>query len=242
MKKVTTVILAAGKGVRMKSKIPKVLQNVNGIPMIDRITDVVSPFSKKIIYVIGKKEIKSHLKKNKKSVFVFQRKKLGTAHAFLKTEKLFGRKKKKVLLLPGDVPLIDKNTIKKFIDFHIRGKNDISILTAKIKNPHGYGRIIKKKNMVCSIREELDANEREKKIKTINGGIYIFTLPKIFEILKKVKKNPLKGEYYLTDVIEIAYREGLKIKNFNLKNSQQIIGINTKKQLQELNRKLGRKL
>ena len=135
-----------------------------------------------------------------------------------------------------------RKTIETFVRFHFREKNDLTILTATVANPSGYGRIIKRGKYVVAVREELDANAREKKIKKINSGCYIFTAPEIFKLLKKIRKNPLKGEYYLTDIIEIAAKSGLKIGEFSAPNPKEVSGVNTKRQLAEINKNSGRKL
>ncbi|GAG46343.1 unnamed protein product, partial [marine sediment metagenome] len=128
------------------------------------------------------------------------------------------------------------SVVEKFILFHKKAGNDISILTANLRNPFGYGRIIKKRGVVSEIREELDATPREKNIKTVNGGIYIFPGPKIFSLLKKVELNPRKKEYYLTDVIKIAAAKGMKIRNMTLKEGAFLLGVNTKDDLIKVNK------
>ncbi len=238
MKKVVTVILAAGKGVRMKSKIPKVLQKVGGVPIIDRITQSVKSVSKKLIFVVGNNFVRKHLSKTKAQI-VYQRKRLGTAHAFLKTEKLINSQDT-ILVLPGDIPMITKKTIAKLVEHHFREKNDITILSTVLKDPTGYGRIIKKGKSVVAIREELDTTEKEKRIKKVNAGCYVFSAA-VFKTARKIRKNQRKGEYYLTDIIECGNAEGLKIGEFEAKNAEEVSGINTKSQLEKINGKFGRK-
>jgi len=234
MRKIVSVILTAGKGVRMKSKIPKVLHKVNGIPMVERVLRCVSPFSQNVIFIYRDKRVKNFLKKFPKAKFVYQKKPLGTAHALLQTKKILKNKKLLLLVLPGDAPLITPQVIKKLIRFHGKSNCDISILTTKLENPFSYGRIVKKGRQVLKIVEQTDLKGSMKRIKTINSGIYIFPTPEIFAFLKKVKKNPRKGEYYLTDVIEIAGKN-LKIRNLNIRDAELLLGINTKKDLKKAN-------
>lgn len=233
---ITTVILAAGKSVRMKSHTPKVLHKVCGIPIIDRIVNATTDFSQNLIFVVSSKKVIRHLQKYRKGKFVLQKKQSGTADALLRTEKLIGKRKCKILVLPGDVPLLSKSVVEKFIISHKNAGNDISILTANLRNPFGYGRIIKKRGFVSDIREELDATLREKNIKTVNSGIYIFPGPEIFSLLKKVKLNPRKKEYYLTDVIKIAAAKGMKIRNMPLKDGTFLLGVNTKEELKKISK------
>ncbi|MFH1957755.1 MAG: NTP transferase domain-containing protein [bacterium] len=234
----TTVILAAGRSVRMKSPTPKVLHKVCGTPIIDRIVNAVSPFSKKLIFVVNSKKVIQYLKKYKTGKLVFQKNLLGTANALLQTEKQLGKRKCRILVLPGDVPLLSKAVVEKFILFHEKTGNDISILTANLRNPTGYGRIIKKDGFVSEIREELDATEKEKRIRTVNGGIYIFPVPEIFALLKKVKLNPRKKEYYLTDVIKIADGIGMKTGAMTLRDGTFLLGVNTAEDLKRINLKV----
>ncbi|MFH1353593.1 MAG: NTP transferase domain-containing protein [bacterium] len=235
---ITTVILAAGRSVRMKSPTPKVLHKVCGTPIIDRIVNAVSPFSKKLIFVVNSKKVIRYLEKYKTGKLVFQKNLLGTANALLQTEKLLGKRKCRILVLPGDVPLLSKAVVEKFILFHEKTGNDISILTANLRNPFGYGRIIKRGSFVSEICEELDATEKEKRIRTVNGGIYIFPVPEIFALLKKVKLNPRKKEYYLTDVIKIAAGLGMKTGAMILRDGTFLLGVNTAEDLKRINLKV----
>ena len=133
--------------------------------------------------------------------------------------------------MPGDVPLLKSGELKRLIAFHSLNANDISVLTASTEQPEGYGRIIRQRGRVTDIREELDASAAEKNIKIVNSGIYIFPAPEIFRLLEAIKANPLKKEYYLTDVIKIASRAGLKIKSLNAVNNSFLMGINSKADL-----------
>lgn len=225
----TAVILAAGKGTRMKSSLPKVLHKVDGRAMIDHIYAETKKLTDDIIFVIGCEKVKNHIAEYKNCRYAYQRKKLGTADALAKVKKLkVGRR---LLVMPGDVPLLKSSQLRRLIDFHILNDNDISVLTATRDDPSGYGRIIKKNGKVTDIREELDATASEKRIKTVNSGIYIFRAPEIFALLEKIRPNPLKKEYYLTDVIKIAAGAGMKIKNLNSVNDSFLMGINSKTDL-----------
>ncbi|MBU3955587.1 NTP transferase domain-containing protein [bacterium] len=226
-----SVILAAGKGTRMKSSLPKVLHKIAGKTMIERIYTETKIVSNDIIFVIGSGKVEKHISEYKNCRSVYQRKKLGTADALAKVKKLTGSSSCRLLVVPGDVPMLRSSDLKHLIDFDLSNANDISILSASADNPFGYGRIIKKNGKVIEIREELDASAAEKRIKIINSGIYIFRAPAIYALLAKIKPNPLKKEFYLTDVIKIAAAAGLKIKNLNADGDSLLMGINSQNDL-----------
>jgi len=227
----TAVILAAGKGTRMKSSLPKVLHKIAGKTMIELIYGEIKKVTNDVIFVIGDAKVKNHIAKYKNCKIAYQRKKLGTADALAKAGKLTGASSCRLLVLPGDVPLLKASELKHLIDFDLSSNNDISILSACVGKPAGYGRIIKRNGKVTEIREELDASPSEKRIKTVNSGIYIFRAPGIYALLKKIKPNPFKKEFYLTDVIKIASGAGLKVKNVNAINNYFLMGINSQKDL-----------
>jgi len=229
--KLTAVILAAGKGTRMKSSLPKVLHKIAGKTMIELIYGETKKVTDDVIFVIGDAQVKKHIAKYKNCKIAYQLKKLGTADALAKVKKLTGSSSRRLLVMPGDVPLLRSSELKHLIDFDLSSDNDISILSACVGKPAGYGRIIKRNGKVTEIREELDASPAEKRIKTVNSGIYIFRAPAIYALLKKIKPNPLKKEFYITDVIKIASDAGLKIKSLNAVNNNFLMGINSQKDL-----------
>jgi len=237
-KELSIVILAAGKGTRMNSDLPKVLHKLNGKPLLDHVLDeseLLNP--REIILVVGfkKEHVISHTKNRINLKNVTQIEQLGTGHAVLQTEEFLKDKKGHILILYGDVPNIEASTLKPIIDDHITNNRDLTLITAELDDPTGYGRIIRDKNArLLKIVEEKDCNDNEKKIKEWNPGIYIFKIPEVFEILNSIKANNASKEYYLTDAIGLAQQSNMQIKAIKIANSDEVLGINTAGQLEEL--------
>lgn len=236
-KELRVIILAAGKGKRMNSKLPKVLHPYNGLTLIDHVLNesaLLNPL--KTILVVGfeKEIIMSHTAKRKNIQYVEQSEQLGTGHAVLQTKRILKDKSGHIIVLYGDVPNIKSLTLQPIINKHISENRGITLISADLENPTGYGRIIKDKNgKLLKIIEEKDCSEEEKKLKEINTGIFILKIPKIFEILEKISSNNASKEYYLTDIIELA-QDKMKMRAIKIDNSFEIMGVNTVKQLEEL--------
>ena len=237
-KELSIVILAAGKGTRMNSDLPKVLHKLNGKPLLDHVLDeseLLNP--REIILVVGfkKEHVISHTKNRINLKNVTQIEQLGTGHAVLQTEEFLKDKKGHILILYGDVPNIKASTLEPIIDDHITNNRDLTLITAELDDPTGYGRIIRDKNgRLLKIVEEKDCNDNEKKIKEWNPGIYIFKIQEVFEILNSIKANNASKEYYLTDAIGLAQQSNMQIKAIKIANSDEVLGINTAGQLEEL--------
>ena len=236
----TAVILAAGKGTRMSSCKPKALQTLAGRTLIEHILGTLVEASIDDVVIIhspeAKKDFKKKIGSSGKLNYVEQEQALGTAHALkaalphVKTDNL--------LVLLGDVPLLSKSTIRKLKEETL--DNDLVVLTGEVKDPSGYGRIIKDKDeKPMAIIEELDCDEAQREIKEINSGIMAFKTDAAKNLVEKIKVNPKKNEYYLTDAIEIAYHEGLSAVTYGT-TEEEVFGVNSKKDLAEaekINRK-----
>jgi len=232
------IILAAGKGTRMESSIPKVLHKINNKPMILNVLEAAYKINANpIITIIGYKyELVKNELKDEKTEFVLQLEQNGTAHAVNQCKNKLKNFNGNVLVLSGDVPFISSKTLESLIDTHIQSKSNATVLTCKLNNPYGYGRIIKNRNNTLKkIIEHKDADESELKEQEINSGIYIFNSKKLFEILPTINNNNSQKEYYLTDVINILLDDNDKVCIEKIKNSREIIGINTLNQLDEAN-------
>ena len=198
-KELRVIILAAGKGTRMNSDLPKVLHKLQGKTLIDYVIDeseLLKP--KEIILVVGykKERVIKHTESRINLKYAIQEEQLGTGHAVLQTKELLKNKKGHILILYGDVPNIKASTLLPIVDNHIINNCDLTLITAEIDDPTGYGRIIRdKKGNLLKIIEEKDCNNNEKKIKEWNPGIYIFKTEEVFKILDNIKTNNASKEY-----------------------------------------------
>ena len=229
-------ILAAGKGTRMDSNIPKVLHNLENKALIDYVLDTAYELNpEKIFTVVGfKKELVINHINNPNIEYIEQKEQLGTGHAVLQLDNPLYGKNGHLLILYGDVPNIKHSTLSPIVAEHIKDNTDVTMITAILEDPTGYGRIIRDQSgNLIKIVEEKDCNKSEKAIKEINPGIYIFKISKLFKNLKKVKSNNESKEYYLTDVIELINNSGT-VKTKKIDNPKEIMGINTIKQLELL--------
>ncbi len=235
---ISIIILAAGKGVRMKSELPKVMHKIKGKPMIIRVVEITKKLDvKKTVIVVGyKKDIVQKALKNFDSVsFVEQNKQNGTGHAVMMTEREFTDFHGNIVVLPGDVPLLKAKTIKNLIKTHVQNNAAATVLTAKLDNPKGYGRIIRDRDgFVEKIVEQKDATEEEKTVNEINSGIFCFDSKKLFQTLPFINNNNSQNELYLTDTLEIFKNKGYKIAAVVAENPIEISGINSQKQLEKL--------
>ena len=237
-KPLSTIILAAGKGSRMNSDLPKVLHEVGGKPMVIHVIQTAKTLgSKKIITVLGyKHEMVQKIIENECIEHALQLEQLGTAHAVLQCQNLFFNFHGNVLILYGDVPMTKVETLLNLISMHEKENALCTILSTDLPDPTGYGRIIRDtNNSLSKIVEEKDANDDEKKIKEINSGIYIFDSKVLFRLLPNVKNNNKQNEYYLPDVINLIIEEKGKVAIDKITDYIEIQGINNLEQLDDVN-------
>jgi len=233
MKNLRTIILAAGKGARMKSDIPKVLHPVCGEPIINYVLDVAKDVgSNKTYVVLGHKSDRVKNQLSPDLVVIEQKKLLGTADAVKTAEPLLKSFSGDVLILCGDTPLLKKSVIKTIIRKHRRMKSTCTFLTAVVHDPQGYGRIIRGEDGgVVAIREDKDASGYEREIAEINVGVYCFQSKILFSALKAIKLNQKKKEYYLTDIIELLFQNKSRIETVETEDPTEGLGINNKEDL-----------
>jgi len=238
MGKVTAVILAAGKGTRMRSARHKVLHEVCGITLLECVIEAVQNAEiPEIMVVVGdkKEEVKDSLKGVSVKI-VEQREQLGTAHAVLSASHLLSGITDVVMVLNGDAPLVKTQTLKRLIAAHREGDADLTLLTAFLDRPEGYGRILRDAHRrIKGIIEESEASAEELQIKEINVGMYAFKVKSLLEGLSEIAPRNKKGEFYLTDIISIFYRKGKKIEGLESINTTEVLGINTQGELAVVN-------
>ncbi|MDI6781937.1 MAG: sugar phosphate nucleotidyltransferase [bacterium] len=243
-KDIGAIILAAGLGKRMKSKLIKILHPLCGQPMIAYVIDALNELGiQKRVIVLGHQRervagfLNNRGEKGEKDVEIaVQERPLGTGNAVKSAEQFFDKDSisgtADVLVLSGDTPLISKDTIERLIETHHRSGAEATILTVEMQNPTGYGRIVKNnEGYILRIVEETDASTEERAIKTINTGTYCFKVSALFSALRMVSPSNAQGEYYLTDVFEILNSQGGKIASVLADSSIEVMGINSRKEL-----------
>jgi bifunctional UDP-N-acetylglucosamine pyrophosphorylase/glucosamine-1-phosphate N-acetyltransferase len=228
-----TVILAAGKGTRMKSKTPKVLHNVCGSTMLSYVIDAAdSAGVKKIVVVVGYGADMVAREVEGRAQVAHQAEQLGTAHALMQAGPFLSEFKGQLLVLCGDTPLIEAGTLSGLIQNHRSAGSAATVLTAVMGNPNGYGRIIRDdQGGVVKIIEQKDASPAEKQIREVNTGIYCFEAGGLFKALKLLSPNNAQGEYYLTDIIEMYVSDGSRVGAVTIENPLEVSGINDRIQL-----------
>lgn len=232
------VILAAGQGTRMKSKLYKVLHPVCGKPMVQHVVDQISMLNiQEIVTIIGHGAEKVQLQLGSSSKYALQEEQLGTAHAVMQAEEILTGKEGVTIVVCGDTPLIKAETMEALFAQHEKQGAKATILTAKIDNPTGYGRIIRNENgLVKKIVEHKDATEAEREINEINTGTYCFDNLALFSALKQVSNENVQGEYYLPDVVEILKNQGEVVTAFQTSEFEETLGVNDRVALAEAER------
>ncbi len=234
---IKSVILAAGKGTRMKSNLPKVLHEILGKALVGYVLDSVKHITNENFVIVGhhaeevEKYVISHYENAKT---VLQSPQLGTGHAVSMVCPMLENYSGQVLILCGDTPLITEDTLKKFVEYHKENKSDITVMSAIFENPTNYGRIIRDTdNSLKCIIEEKDATLEQKAIKEVNAGIYCINWAKVKSAFSQLTSNNAQGEYYLTDIIEWGKKNGLSVNAYIMENNIETFGINSRVQLAE---------
>jgi len=246
--KLATVILAAGQGTRMKSQLPKVLHPLAGQPLVAYPLSLARQLGAgKLVLVVGHQADRVREQLADPGVdFVVQAEQLGTGHALLCAEEACRGFAGTLLLLCGDVPLLQPATLERLLETHRQRRAAVSVLTAEVANPFGYGRIVRSGDQVERIVEEKDASSEEKRIREINSGIYLFEAPAVFDALRRVGRDNAQGEYYLTDIVALAREAGETVCAVPAADPDEIMGINDRLQLAEagaiLRRRINRRL
>jgi bifunctional UDP-N-acetylglucosamine pyrophosphorylase/glucosamine-1-phosphate N-acetyltransferase len=231
------VVLAAGKGTRMKSALPKVLHRASGRPLIEyvlRSAALLQPASTTIVIGHGATSMRDALHGRGVNLVV-QEPQLGTAHAVLQTEQVLGQKTGTLLLLSGDVPLLGADALRHLVAAHDEAGAAATVLTAMVERPYGYGRIVRTPaGEIARIVEERDASPTERAIREINSGVYAFDVAPLWDALKSIAAENAQGEYYLPDLIGIYRRRKLPVTTVMVTDPREIRGINSRTELAEV--------
>ena len=230
---VAVIILAAGKGTRMKSGKAKVLHKILGKPMVMYVVETAKRVAgNNVILVLGNqadkvREIVSE-KENDELIYAIQKDQLGTGHAVLCALPYIPEHIEDVVILCGDVPLLSSDTVIRLIDDHSKAKRDISLLAVEVDNPTGYGRVILDEDLhVSKIIEEADTTDEQKRIKTINAGIYCVKKEFLLNSLWKIKSDNAQSKLYFTDIVEIGYKKKKVVGLLAGRDYEEIIGVNS---------------
>jgi bifunctional UDP-N-acetylglucosamine pyrophosphorylase / glucosamine-1-phosphate N-acetyltransferase len=239
MSDVHIVVLAAGKGTRMKSARPKVLHRVAGAPMIDRVLATAAALRPRTtVVVVGHQAdvLTRSLETRTGLTFAVQEPQLGTAHALLMAEKALDSATGTLVLLSGDAPLLSADTLQHLVDRHASTGAAATVITAVVDHPHGYGRIVRSGERIARIVEERDATPAERQIREINSGIYAFALDGLFDAVRGIAAENVQGEYYLPDLVGLYRERGLGVETVTVTNADEVRGINSRAELAETSR------
>ena len=241
MRPLHIVVLAAGKGTRMRSDRSKVLHRLAGRPLIDHVLDAAAPLAPaSVTVVVGHQADAVRDALGSRSCgFAVQEPQIGTGHALLQTEHALAGAQGDVLLLSGDVPLLRGATIAGLVAAHRAASAAATVLTAEVDPPEGYGRIVRDAGgRIMRIVEHCDASEDERKIREINSGIYVFDIAPLFAALRQIGSSNAQGEYYLPDLIALYRQQGLTVETMTLPDANEIKGVNSRVELAALSREM----
>lgn len=235
---VAVIILAAGKGTRMKSDLPKVLHPFAGEPMVAHVARAAREIAETAVAVVGyKAAMVQEALAGTGTLFAEQREQLGTAHAVLQARAALNGFDGKVVVLSGDVPRIRAGTVRRLLALAAESGAAVTLLSAECPHPAGYGRVLRDAGgAVAAIVEERDASPAQKAVTEINGGIYVFDASFLWDALEQIRPANDQKEYYLTDVVKIALARGKTVAALKLPDIGEIAGVNTVDELAALNR------
>ncbi|GAW29854.1 MULTISPECIES: bifunctional UDP-N-acetylglucosamine diphosphorylase/glucosamine-1-phosphate N-acetyltransferase GlmU [unclassified Carboxydocella] len=238
MEGLAAVILAAGKGTRMKSRLPKVLHPVGGQPMVSHVMAACrTAGAQPVVLVIGHGAEQVQATLGPEQIYVEQKEQLGTGHAVMQAETVLRDFEGDILVVCGDTPLLRGETLAALAQYHRQQEAVATVLTMTLANPTGYGRIIRdEQGQVAAIVEEKDATPEQKAIREVNSGTYCFQAQALFAALQQITPNNAQGEYYLTDVLAIFRQQGQKVAAWQLSDDTEVMGINDRVALAEANR------
>jgi len=237
------IVLAAGKGTRMCSDLPKVLHEVFGRPVLGYVLETLAEagVARPRVVIGHQAETVRGFLKSYQAVSVLQREQKGTGHAVMAAREALKPAKGPILIWPGDMPLVKLETLKRFFEAHQEARAHASVLSCVQADPTGYGRIVREEGKLVAIHEELDATPEERRVREVNTGVYLFDKEALFKALEGVGQENLKGEYYLTDTIEILHRDHYCVAAFPFASAEEGQGINSQKDLSIVTQKINQR-
>jgi bifunctional UDP-N-acetylglucosamine pyrophosphorylase/glucosamine-1-phosphate N-acetyltransferase len=228
------ILLAAGQGTRMKSALPKVLHPLGGKALFLRVLETARGLRPERVAIVighGANAVQQACSDNDIH-WVIQEKQLGTGHAVLCAREKFSGFDGDILILSGDVPLIREQTLRRMVEHHRRRRATVTLLTAQLNEPKGYGRLLRDaEGRLTGITEEKDASEAERQIREVNAGVYVVAAPFLFTVLSSVGNHNQQGDYYLPDIVRIGCGQGKIVEIFNVEDRREMLGINTREEL-----------
>lgn len=237
---VGVVILAAGLGTRMKSNKAKVLHEILGRPMISYVVDTARAVAgENVVLVIGHQAdiVRNTIEKQANVQYAYQEQQLGTGHAVMCAMPALPDSTRHVVVLCGDVPLLRRTTLKRFVDDHCNTERTLSVLAVRLEDPTGYGRVIQDKSgEVVGIVEEADATHLQKTINVVNTGIYCVDRDFLESALSLIRSDNAQGEYYLTDIVSVAHQRAFRIGVTIGENANEFVGVNSREHLKAVER------
>lgn len=231
--------MAAGQGTRMRSNRPKVLHRLAGLPLLEhviRAAQSLEPKSTDIVIGHQAERIRASLSEHKGLRFVVQVEQLGTGHALLQAMPLLRNQCGTLVVLSGDVPLIQPSTLRRLLTTHHAASAALTVVTARVTRPYGYGRVVRKEGRLSRIVEERDASDTQRQLNEINGGIYALDLEPLFDALRDIRRAGAAGEIYLPSLVKVYRRRGLPVEALEVTNPDEVRGINSQTGLAEVRR------
>ena len=231
------VVLAAGKGTRMKTRRPKLLHPLAGLPLVYHVLRTarrLEPATITLVVGYQAEQLRTALTGEADLLFATQEPQLGTGHAVLQAEQVLRDRRGTLLLLSGDVPLTRLASLRRLVDHHVACGAAATLITAHLPRPHGYGRILRLDGAISRIVEQRDATPEQRTITEINSGIWAFSLDGLFDALRALGTNNDQGEYYLTDLVQVFRRAGARVETVVLEDATEIRGINSQAELAEM--------
>jgi bifunctional UDP-N-acetylglucosamine pyrophosphorylase/glucosamine-1-phosphate N-acetyltransferase len=236
MNEIGVIILAAGLGKRMKSRLPKVMHPLSGKPLLSHVLATARRLKpEKVAIIVGHGAERVRQACHNDVTWVLQEQQLGTGHAVFCAKKSFGEFSGDILILSGDVPLISERTLNAIIQGHRHDNASLTLLTASLEQPRGYGRVLRHADgSIAGIVEEKDATDVQQQINEINAGVYVASAPFLFSALEKIENRNEQGEYYLPDTVAVALKHGKRVATVNAEDAREVMGINTREELAQM--------